>query len=315
MKIVFNPPQPVEIEYNIMNKKQRRLKKKRQHLYQKSLVPQSEGIPFKPPVSPKSHHQMPLWTKTGELYQPVRLYYTVLKLPKILKTFGKFHCLEGTAERNQWKWLYTAETRDLVFEKAPRYLSKPIILGTISFKVADRMVLDVHSIERAFEAAAFFDRHLPRGSAKITHLSIVNRLFDAHETDHFAIEDRIDATSLPMDPILATLERLDAVQACKQPEREKQSMIEDILQERAATFFPEIEHLALHYSKRHLAQFWFLLGSRQYIAIQRWKGNMHYSLAAYLRDVLHGTNGLALPGKKFHKSHISSKKHQQPILS
>jgi len=258
---------------------------------------------------------MPLWTKTGELYQPVRLYYAVLKLPKILKAFQKLHCLEGTAERNQWKWLYTAEARDLAFEKTPKYLSKPITLGTISFQVADRMVLDVHSIERAFEAAAFFDRHLPRGSAKITHLSIVNRLFDAHETDHFTIEDRVDSAPLPTDPILATLERLDAVQTRKQTEREKQALIEGILQARTATLFPEVEHLTLHYSKRKLAQFWFLLGSRQYIAIQRWKGNLRYSLAAYLRDVLRGTNGLAVPGKKFLKSHISSPKHQPPILS
>lgn len=258
---------------------------------------------------------MPLWTKTGELYQPVRLYYTVLKLPKILKAFGKLHCMEGAAERNQWKWLYTAEARDLMFEKTPRYLSKPITLGTASFKVTDQMVLDVHSIERAFEAAAFFDRHLPRGAAKITHISIVNRLFDAHETEHFTIEDRVDATALPTDPILATFECLDAVQARKQTEREKQARIEGILQEHAATLFPEVEHLALHYSKSNLAQFWFLLGSRQYVAIQRWKGNTRYSLAAYLRDVLHGANGLALPGKKFLKGTRSSKKHQPPSLS
>lgn len=297
-----------------MNKKQRRLKKKRQHIYQKSLVPQSEGCPSKIADIPRIRHQMPLWTKTGELYQPVRLYYTVLKLSKLLKAFGKLHCLEETPERNQWKWLYTAEARDLIFEKKPRYLSKPITLGTVSFKVADRMVLDVHSIERAFEAAAFFDRYLPRGSAKMTHLSIVNRLFDAHETDHFTIEDRVDATSLPTDPVLATLERLDTVQVRKQPELEKRSLLEALLQEQTATFFPEVEHLALDYSKRHLAQFWFLLGSRQYIAIQRWKGNVRYSLAAYLRDVLHGTNGLALPGKKFHKSQISSNKHPSLIL-
>ena len=48
----------------------------------------------------------------------------------------------------------------------------PIVMGSFYFPTEDRMYLDVNSIDRAMAAIEFFDKHLSRDAASLSHLQI-----------------------------------------------------------------------------------------------------------------------------------------------
>ena len=270
-----------------MNKKQRKLKKKRQRMREPACTPPHDHAPVKE-LANLSHQQMPLWTKTGELYQPVRIYYDIRQSHKVRPLFKKLHCLAFNDTNHCWIWQYTGEAENIEFEKRPVNPAKPVVLGAFVFNGPEHMHLDVHSIERALAAMSFFDTYLSRRIARITHLSIVNRLFSSQKAHAFTF-DRCDAANaLAEDPIASVLHVLDALQARSYDEHEKMRMIESSLNGKADTLFPEVEHIAIRFSQRKLNQLWFLLGSRQYVAIQHWKGKIRYSNADYIRDMVQG---------------------------
>src|SRR5438093_5149517 len=123
-----------------------------------------------------------LMTMTGEIHQPVRLYYQVFDQAAVLKTFAKLRCLDDDQDNQRWVWLYHGEAKKLKFHTSyaamPRKM-RPIILGAFRFTSAQDMSLDVRSCERATQAVVFFDRYLKRSIAHVTHAAIVNRLFPA----------------------------------------------------------------------------------------------------------------------------------------
>jgi len=276
-----------------MNKKQRKLKKKQQRTRTKSVSHQGGNGHIKT-IGLSIHQRMPLWTTTGELFQPVRIYYDVLKLRKILKVFHKLRCLEFDPRYERWTWFYTGEASKITFEKRPLNPAKPIVLGWFFIRGERNLYLNVHSIERALEAIPFFDRYLSRRSAQITHLSVVNRLFDVSEARTFAFDHAVETHAVFEDPIQAVLQTLDTLSARVRDEREKMALIEAYLENTARKPFPEVEHLAVHYYQEGIHQPWFLLGSRQYIAIQHWKGNTTYNHVDYIREIV-GSTG-EIPG-------------------
>src|SRR5215475_15001173 len=121
-----------------------------------------------------------LMTMTGEMHQPVRLYYEVPDQAAVLQAFTKLRCLDEAQDNHRWVWLYQGEAKKLKFHKSysaiPRQM-RPIVLGVFRFPSAQDMTLDVRSCERATHAVVFFDRYLARSIARVTHAAIVNRLF------------------------------------------------------------------------------------------------------------------------------------------
>jgi hypothetical protein len=268
-----------------MNKKHRKLKRRQQRPRTKSSPSRDENICIKPTGS-SNRQKMPLWTITGELFQPVRIYYDVLKLQKILTVFHKLQCMDCDLLHEHWTWLYTGESRKITFEKRNLNPTKPLMLGSFCIRGERNMYLDVPSIERALEAIPFFDRYLSRRAAKITHLSVVNRLFDVSEARTFTFDHYVESNSVSEDPIKSALQTLDSLSAQVRDEQEKMTLIEAYLENNAREPFPEVEHLAVHYYQEGIHQPWLALGSRQYIAIQHWKGNPAYSYADYIREVV-----------------------------
>ena len=63
------------------------------------------------------------------------------------------------------------------------------------------MFLETRSIERTVKAIAFFDRIIPRKVARVTDVSIVNRLFD--------VTRDIQAFSSPLDHLFANETKVD----------------------------------------------------------------------------------------------------------
>src|SRR5712691_2647713 len=123
-----------------------------------------------------------LMTMTGEIHQPIRLYYQVVDQAAVCKVFAKLRCLDEDQDNHRWVWLYHGEAKTLKFHTSyaaiPRKM-RPIVLGAFRFTHAEGMTLDVRSCERATQAVVFFDRYLQRSITQVTHAAIVNHLFPA----------------------------------------------------------------------------------------------------------------------------------------
>jgi hypothetical protein len=133
-----------------------------------------------------------LMTMTGEIHQPVRLYYQVFDQAAVLKTFTKLRCMDDDQDNHRWVWLYHGEAKKLKFHTSysaiPRKM-RPIVLGYFRFTSPKDMTLDVRSCERATHAVVFFDRYLARSIARVTHAAIVNHLFPATTDGLHALEE------------------------------------------------------------------------------------------------------------------------------
>jgi hypothetical protein len=281
-----------------MNKKQRKSKRKHQRTHKGPLLRQQPPESIKPaldtPRKSRTGQPSPLWTKTGELFQPVRLYYALRKPQKIQQCLQNLRCVQFESARNQWFWLYTGEASPVSLNKKAGTLKKPVELGSMSFFGERGMFLDVHSVERALAAMVFFDQHLPRRLAKFSHLSIANSLFDSHGAHAFQFPLCAKPDAQARDPILSLLKTLDKLNKRGRTLQEKQDAVTSYLHTMPTPPFPRIEHLVIRFSRKKQRQIRFLLESRQYVAIQRWKGNDQISLADYVRTLIETENGLIL---------------------
>src|SRR5437870_12920447 len=101
-----------------------------------------------------------LMTMTGEIHQPVGLYYQVFDQAAVLQAFAKLRCMDDDQDNQRWVWLYHGEAKKLKFHTSyaaiPRKM-RPIVLGSFCVTHAKDMSLDVRSCERAPQAVAFSD--------------------------------------------------------------------------------------------------------------------------------------------------------------
>ena len=54
---------------------------------------------------------------TGEIIQPVRLYYFVSDGKVLLDALRRLKCIDYDNRTDSWQWLYMAEARGLTFDK------------------------------------------------------------------------------------------------------------------------------------------------------------------------------------------------------
>src|SRR2546430_8842937 len=82
-----------------------------------------------------------LMTMTGEMHQPVRLYYEVMDQAAVVKAFAKLRCMDEDQDNQRWVWLYHGEAKKLKFHTSysaiPRKM-RPIVLG--AFRSEERRV-------------------------------------------------------------------------------------------------------------------------------------------------------------------------------
>ena len=223
-----------------------------------------------------------LMTKTGEIYQPVRLYYELLDNKKVIKIFSKLRCMDFDSEKNRWVWLYYGEAKKIKLNKAYSTISKEdglIIIGSFFIRQNNVLILDVRSTERAIEAIKFFDKYIKRSYAKITHMAIVNKVFDALTVLHPTLDIFFDSD--------------------KVVERNPERLIKDIITLRLEgkdenEFFnilknepqPEVEKIPLYYYDEGIQQIEFMLRVRQIEALEYWKGNTNFTFDDLIKDIL-----------------------------
>jgi hypothetical protein len=56
-----------------------------------------------------------IMTRTGEVFQPIRLYYHVHDMTMVHRIFGKMSCMDFDEVNDRWAWLYDGEARQLKF--------------------------------------------------------------------------------------------------------------------------------------------------------------------------------------------------------
>jgi hypothetical protein len=211
-----------------------------------------------------------LVTMTGEIYQPIRVYYRLFDKKAVIKRFSKLRCMDFDRAGNRWVWLYYGEAKKLKFKKPYSSLSKkaqtqPIIIGSFFIRKDNEMFLDLYSFERATKAIVFFDKYIKRSAAKITHVAIVNKVFSSstvlHPTlDIFFNSDKVVERN--PDDLIKEIEEI------KLQGKNLDDFFKKLKEQR-----PEVEKFPIHFYEEGIEGLQFSLLSRQGEAVERWKSN------------------------------------------
>ena len=232
-----------------------------------------------------------LMTMTGEIHQPVRLYYTVFEQAAVLKAFAKLRCMDDDQDNHRWVWLYHGEAKKLTFHTSyaaiPRKM-RPIVLGSFRFASAHEMYLDVRSCERATKAVVFFDRYLKRSIARVTHAAIVNRLF-AYTTGGLPALEGLFApdTITEIDGEEMLLRAAESLKTIQDP-RQRMAMAFAMMEQQAKERLPDVEKFPVHYYEDGITSFENALRLRQIVAFEHWQGHTDYTLGDIIRKVSTG---------------------------
>jgi hypothetical protein len=232
-----------------------------------------------------------LMTMTGEMHQPVRLYYEVFDQAAALKTFTKLRCMDDDQDNHRWVWLYHGEAKKLKFRKSyaaiPRQM-RPIVLGGLRFPSAQEMTLDVRSCERATQAVVFFDRYLQRSIARVTHAAIVNRLFPATAEglpDLEALFAPDQVTAIDGEAMLRGIAA--SLQTIQDPQQRLDRAF-TLMEQQSHERLPEVEKLPVHFYTDGIRSFETTLRLRQIVAFEHWRGNTACTLGEVIHKVSAG---------------------------
>jgi hypothetical protein len=232
-----------------------------------------------------------LMTMTGEIHQPVRLYYQVLDHAAVLLTLAKLRCLDEDPDNQRWVWLYQGEAKKLKFHTSyaaiPRKM-RPIVLGSFRSTHAQDMTLDVRSCERATQAVVFFDRYLRRSIAHVTHAAIVNRLFPyttggLPELEGLFAPDKI--TEIHSEEML--LRAAASLQTIQDPQQ-RMDMAFALIEKQSHERLPDVEKFPVHFYTDGILSLENALRLRQIVAFEHWRGNTQCTLGEVIQQASAG---------------------------
>jgi len=228
---------------------------------------------------------------TGEIHQPVRLYYQVFDQAAVLHAFAKLRCMDDDRDQERWVWLYHGEAKKLKFHTSysaiPRKM-RPIVLGYFRFTSAEEMYLDVRSCERATKAVVFFDRYLKRSITQVTHAAIVNRLF-AYTTSGLPELEGLFApdTITEIDGEEMLLRAAESLKTIQDP-RQRMAMAFAMMEQQSKEPLPDVEKLPVHFYEDGITSLENALRLRQIVAFEHWQGHTDYTLGDIIRKVSSG---------------------------
>ena len=230
-------------------------------------------------------------TTTGEHYQPIRLHYDLFDLPEVVKDFKELECIDFDPDQDRWVWLYMGEASKIKFPKKVKIdEDEPVVLGSFFKKGPNEIVLDLRSIERALEAIVFFDKHIPRSAAKVTDISVVNKLFEAREAISSNFDRFFEGESVVRKDPEKFLQEIEQIGSEAQDENMKRDLAVEYLESKAREPFPEIERFPTHFYEDGIISLDFALRSRQTIALQHWLGNTSYTYADFIDEITGSVN-------------------------
>jgi len=236
-----------------------------------------------------------LMTMTGEIHQPVRLYYQVFDQATVLQTFAKLRCMDNDQDKERWVWLYHGEAKKLKFHTSysaiPRKM-RPIVLGYFRFTHAEDMTLDVRSCERATHAVVFFDRYLKRSIAEVTYAAIVNRLFPyttggLPELEDVFAPDKI--TEIHGEEML--LRMAESLKTIQDP-GQRIDMAFALIERQSHERLPDVEKFPVHFYADGILSLENALRLRQIVAFEHWRGHTECTLGEVIQKVSAGLSAV-----------------------
>jgi hypothetical protein len=232
-----------------------------------------------------------LMTMTGEMHQPVRLYYEVMDQAAVVKAFAKLRCTDDDQDNQRWVWLYHGEAKKLKFHTSyaaiPRKM-RPMVLGSWRFANSEAMSLDVRCWERATKAVAFFDTYLTRSITQVTHAAIVNRLFPSTTNGLPELEGLFAPEKVTeIHPEEMLLRVTASLQTIHDP-GQRMGMVSTLMEQQAKERLPDVEKFPVHFYDDGIASFENALRLRQIVAFEHWQGNTDFTLGDIIRKVSAG---------------------------
>ena len=228
------------------------------------------------------------FTSTGEIFQPIRVHYEISKLEKLTKAFSKLRCIVYDTKQDIWIWLYATEVTEVNL-KIPPNEENPIILGEFIFKENNEVVLNLRSLDRATKAIVFFDRYISKKIARVTYITIVNRLFSIEEAIGGSITrlDQIFERSdvLVRDPKALT-QKLIEIKTVANSYKNGLEAVSNFINEMAKEPEPEIEKFPTNYYRDGIDSLRTSLITHQLVAFQHWKGNTNYNRMDVIKDMM-----------------------------
>lgn len=226
-------------------------------------------------------------TLTGEAVQPIRLYYRIVDKKLLTDRFEKLHCMDFDPAKKRWVWLYSHESRKIKFERPYSSIPKkmrPIIIGSFFLRNGDELLFDLRSFDRAIEAVPFFDKHLGRPAAQLTHAAVVNRFFGAKEQfppnlDMFFNSGKM--TEIDPDDGIAEIESLIETHRID----EKTDWF-SALEQKAKKALPEVEKFPVYFYEEGITSLKTVLRIRQIMAFEHWKGNTDYTFFDVMKTMI-----------------------------
>jgi tetratricopeptide (TPR) repeat protein len=237
-----------------------------------------------PQIPPESANQVAM-TTTGEIMQLIRLHYKVEDSDKLRAIFASLRCLAYDASQVRWVWLYTAEARTLSFKD--RRAANNVVLGEFVFKGPQEIVLNLRSFERATNALVFFDHHIPRTVARVTAMTVSNRLLSTAEAASLgSLDQYFDHAEVVVTDPASLLHDVEELVARTPDLHERFALLDQYLTDRAHAPVSALERLPVHYYEDGIRAVEALLSIRQVRAMHHWQGNTSYSYQDMIRDML-----------------------------
>jgi hypothetical protein len=183
-------------------------------------------------------------------------------------------------------WLYTEEARTLPFKD--RRASKDVVLGEFVFKGQTEVVLNLRSFERATNALVFFDHHIPRTVARVTAMTVSNRLLSTAEAASLgSLDQYFDHAEVVVTDPASLLQEVEDLVARTPNLQERFARLDQYLTDRAQAPVSALERLPVHYYEDGIRAVEALLSMRQVRAMHHWQGNTSYTYQDMIRDMLH----------------------------
>lgn len=241
-----------------------------------------------------SNQKVLIKTRTGEPYQPSRIYYQVTNQKTVIGAFKKLRCMEWEPTMNAWRWRYDQEARKIRFDVSWNQIPKehrPVILADFYFRGDSEMIVDVRSFQRIVQVISFFDKHINRRAARVTKVRIVNKYFNANDKlenekihppfDYFFDRDDI---KIP-DPKDFESDLKEAIEGIED-ETEKVKAFAEFVEKKAKEPLPEIEEVPVHFYEDGIEPLEMALTMKSMEAMHHWEGNTKFSQFDLIAEML-----------------------------
>ena len=235
-------------------------------------------------IPPESADQVAM-TTTGEILQLIRLHYEVEDSDKLRAIFASLRCLEYDASQTRWVWLYTEEARTLSFKNSRA--ADNVVLGEFVFKGQTELVLNLRSFARATNALGFFDHHIPRTVARVTAMTVSNRLLSTAEAASLrSLDQYFDHAEVVVKDPAALLQTLEDLKSSIPDAHERLAVVARYMEDKAKQPVPAMERFPLDYDDEGIRAVEALLAPHTVIAMHHWQGHTDYTRHDLIQDML-----------------------------